>query len=552
MSTSPEKILLVEGNPEISDLIARQVLRPSGFQVKVISEGPQAIQAAVQFSPDVIIVNLNLPGLSGKDLLVALTSQGIKIPVIVIAEKGMEGDVIQAFRLGASDYLGWPLREAEVVSAVERAMIQVRARREREQLARKLESTNLELENRIRELTTIFSIGKAVTSIKDQQKLFEKIIEGAVYVARADKGWLLLKKGNDTDFRLRAQRNLPKSIASQIGKTWDDGISSLVSLSGETLSIHGDPLKQFKVAQLGRSALVVPVKAQKEVVGLMVVMRESAKPFSSSNQTLLEALADYASISLVNLSLFQAVEARTRPVHSGSENSPDTGIYSSEILFNINKGLQSPLVLISQEVDLLLEGKEARLDSKGQKSVLNIRKHLETVVDILNALVQLGKANEAKDFVMLNLVDIGRQTFSRFLKDAKNNNVRFQSDLPDEPIFVSANMGDLVQVFEALLSNAIRVSNAGSVILRVDKDKKGKPRVIVSDTGPGIDPEHQAKIFSPFYQITPEPGGAHQGFGLGLALAKEIIRNHKGNLRIKSQPNKGSSLYFTLPMVKQG
>ncbi len=550
MSTSPEKILLVEGDPEVSDLIARQALQPMGFKVKVISEGPQAIQAAIQFAPEVMIVNLNLPGLSGKDLLVALTSQGIKIPVIVIAEKGMERDVIQAFRLGASDYLGWPIREAEVVSAVERALTQVRARKEREQLARKLKSTNQELENRIRELTTIFSIGKAVTSINDPQKLFEKIIEGAVYVARADKGWLLLKNGNDNVFRLKAQKNLPKSIVSQLGKAWDDGISSLVGLSGETLTIYGDPLKRFKVARLGQSALVVPVKAHKEVVGLMVVMREAAKPFSSGNQTLLEALADYVSISLINLSLFQAVEAQGRAIHKVSGNSSDTDIYSNEVLFNINKSLQSPLVLISQEIDLLLEEKETRLDSKSQKSVLNIRAHLESVAEISKALQQFAKIHEPKDYVMLNLVDIGKQVVNRFQPLAQKNKVKLKSDLSAKPVFASAHQGDLVLVFEALLTNAIRVSANGKVKLRVDIDKQGRPRVIVSDTGPGIDPADQDKIFIPFYPVTSETGNTASGFGIGLALAREIVKNHNGSLRIKSQPKKGASFFFTLPIVK--
>jgi two-component system NtrC family sensor kinase len=309
--TSPrERILIVESDPEISDLIARQALRPLGYQVRVVGAAQVAIQDAVRLLPDVIIVNLNLPGLSGKDLLVALSSQGITPPVIVIAEKGMEGDVIQAFRLGASDYLSWPVREAEVVSAVERALSQVRARRERERLAQKFEKTNQELQRRVRELTTIFGIGKAVTSVTDQRTLFDKIIEGAVFVSEAEKGWLLLRKGNGKSFILSGCRNLPKSVESKVGQPWDDGISSLVALSGEALSIHGNPLKRFKVYRLGKSALVVPVKAQKEVVGLLVVIREEAVPFSPSNQAMVEAVADYASISLVNARLFEALEQR--------------------------------------------------------------------------------------------------------------------------------------------------------------------------------------------------------------------------------------------------
>ena len=162
MAVSQERILLVESDPEVSDLITRQVLKPLGYQVRVVGDATMAIREAIEISPDVVIVNMNLPGLSGKDLLVALSSQEFERPVIVIAEEGMEGDVIQAFRLGASDYLSWPVREAEVVSAVERALGQVRAEHERERLSQQLEKTNSELQRRVRELTTIFGIGKVL------------------------------------------------------------------------------------------------------------------------------------------------------------------------------------------------------------------------------------------------------------------------------------------------------------------------------------------------------------------------------------------------------
>ena len=100
MAVAKEKILLVENDPAVSDLIARQVLRPQGFEVKVLSEASTALQQAVTYAPDVVIANLDLPGLSGKDFLAALASQNIDIPVIMIAARGQEHDVIQAFRLG--------------------------------------------------------------------------------------------------------------------------------------------------------------------------------------------------------------------------------------------------------------------------------------------------------------------------------------------------------------------------------------------------------------------------------------------------------------------
>ena len=86
-----------------------------------------------------------------------------------MTSKGMENDLIQAFRLGAADYLIWPAREPEIINVVERVLHQVHERRERDQLATQLQQANQELQSRVRELTAIFGIGKAVTSITDQK-----------------------------------------------------------------------------------------------------------------------------------------------------------------------------------------------------------------------------------------------------------------------------------------------------------------------------------------------------------------------------------------------
>jgi DNA-binding response OmpR family regulator len=102
-----------------------------------------------QFAPDAIIEYFNLPGLSEKDLLVTLVSKGVNVPVIVLSRLGTEEDVIQNFRLGAFDYLIWPIGEAEVVTAVDRFLNQMCTRREREHLIHQLKETSNELQQRL-------------------------------------------------------------------------------------------------------------------------------------------------------------------------------------------------------------------------------------------------------------------------------------------------------------------------------------------------------------------------------------------------------------------
>ncbi len=389
MSNNVEKILLVESDPDISDLIARQALQPAGYAVEVVNDAGHAIQRAVSQAPDLIIADINLSDLSGKDLIVALSSQGIETPLIVIASEGEEEAIIQAFRLGATDYLLWPAREAEVVAAVERALKQVRESRARQRLDRQLKEANQELQRRVRELTTLFAVGKAVISITDQRLLFDKIVEGMVHVAEADFGWLLLREEKSRNFLLTAYRNLPPAWARKVGRPLDDGISSLVGISGETLAIHGEPLKRFKVATLGQAAVVVPIKVQQEVIGLLVVVRKANKPFDRNTQTLLEAVADYASISLVNARLFRALQETAEAAQVGERRK-------REQLTHLRNELQSRIQATLYPLELLLGGKMGMVTSEQLQALESMRTTLQSMLQLIASESPSQPASELK------------------------------------------------------------------------------------------------------------------------------------------------------------
>lgn len=370
MAYSGDRILLVENDPEISDLIARQALKPMGYQVDVVADSSAAIKLSLQTPPDLIIADINLPGLSTKDLLVALSAQGVHTPLLVIANKGQEHDIIQAFRLGAADYLMWPARDAEVLSAVERVIKGVHDIRDRQRLDLKLSETNQELQRKIREMTAIINIGKAVISINDQRFLFQKIVDGAVQVAGANTGWLLVRDQESKAFLLVAHRGLPDVWSKKMNLPLDDGISGLVALSGETLAIDGDPLLKFRVANLGKAACAVPIKVQNEVIGMLVVVRRDGRPFDRSEQTLLEAVTDYASISLVNARLFRAVSdsANTAKEREKQQNA---------LLESIRSSISEELQAAVYPIDLLLTGKPGNLTDEQRKALQTSRAALQ-------------------------------------------------------------------------------------------------------------------------------------------------------------------------------
>jgi two-component system NtrC family sensor kinase len=370
MASTGDRILLVENDPEISDIIARQALKSIGYQVDVVQDSSSAIKSSLETPPDLIIADLNLPGLSAKDLLVALTSQGVNTPLLVIANKGQEQDIIQAFRLGAADYLLWPARDAEVVSVVERVLQRVHEIRDRQRLDLKLSETNQELQRTVRELTAIINIGKAVISITDQQRLFQKIVDGALQVAEADIAWLLVRSEKRKTFLLTAHRGLPETWSKKMNMALEDGISGLVSVSGETLGIIGDALLKFRVANLGKSACAVPIKVQKEVIGMLVVVRKEERPFEQLEQTLLEAVADYASISLVNARLFRAL-------HDSTQASKDGEKQQNALLESIRSSIMEELQAATYPIDLLLTEKQGQLSAYQRQALQTARAALQ-------------------------------------------------------------------------------------------------------------------------------------------------------------------------------
>ena len=376
MSKNPlEKILLVASNPIILDIIGRQALSPLGFGVKIIGETRNIIQQVIDYDPALVITEMNLSGLSGMDLLVGLTSQGISVPLIVVAEKGQELAVLQALRLGASDYLLWPAKEAEIITTVERVIGHVREFLTSEKLDLRLKITNQKLQQRVKELTTLFSVGKAALSIHDEQTLFDKMVQGMAEATQADYGWLMIRDDVTNQFTLRGRGNLPKEWVEKAGQPLDDGISSLAIHSKETQTLNADQLEQMKAAWLGKSVVAVPIKIQDEVTGVLVMVRKDAAPFDSDLQVLLEVVADYAASSISNIREVRALQetlTNLRMEEAGQK----------EKIQGYQETMAQELEAIARPMEQVLSGETGPLNDEQEQALYNIKVNLDRLVKL--------------------------------------------------------------------------------------------------------------------------------------------------------------------------
>jgi signal transduction histidine kinase/DNA-binding response OmpR family regulator len=546
MANQRDRILIVAGDPVISDVIGRQTLLAAGYTLSTATNAAEAITRAQEETPELIIADIDLPGLSGKDLLVALNAHKISIPVIVLGRKGQEAAIIQTFRLGAADYLLWPVREPEIISAVERLLKQAQERRERERLTRQVQQGNAELQMRVRELTTIFSLGKAVTTVMDQSALFDKILDGALSITQADLGWFLVADENSKRYMLAAQRNLPRSVLTQGAQPLDDGISSLVSMSGEALSIYGEPLRRFRVSSLGQSALIAPIKVQKQTIGLLVMMRKQLQPFNTSEQHLLEAVADYASISLVNARLFRVLEERARSMQALMERAQTAEKIGAETLQVVRREMISPLEEARSLLERMMKD-PAWWSTEQRKLLVSLREQVDQLALITGSICSPAAPLRSPGCVK----ELINQSIDRMENFARNRNLSLNAQLPNDSLEVDNNSAEIIaQVLDGFISNAIKTSQpGGKITLRLEKTRAAEAHISVSDCGPGLDPRQVAHIFEKTAAADhrSQPFG---GLGIGLPLIHELVTGLHGKTWVESKPGQGTNFHFVIPIGK--
>lgn len=305
-----ESVLVVDDSAQNVEFLAEYVLKPNGYQVLVARNGAEGLKIALSQRPDLILLDNNMPRMSGMEVLDALNEHRANIPVIMMTFHGSETLAVQSFRLGVKDYVLKPFQISEMLEAIERALTEARLRRERDELTKRLMKSNQQLEQRLKELNTLFGIGKSVTSLLDQDKLLSRLVEAAVYLINAEEGSLLLVDEKTNELYMVAARGIDERLARSFRLRVEDSLAGEVITSGQPLVLTGADLTKIKTSYLVRSVMYVPLKIHGRVSGVLSVdNRQQQRDFTNHDLRLLSALADYAAISVENAKLFNQAES---------------------------------------------------------------------------------------------------------------------------------------------------------------------------------------------------------------------------------------------------
>ena len=326
-----ELILVIENNVETQQLLAKFVLEPNSYRFLTATDGETGLRLALHEKPDLIVVDMQLPGLSGLAVLRALREQSVDIPIICTTGHESVEMVVQAFRLGARDYVLKPFGPVEMQEAIRRALSSSTLREERDQLNQKLVEVNQQLQRQLQELNVIYTIGRSVTSLLDLNQTLNRVVESAVYLTDAEEGLLLLLDKDESELYLRAAKDLDETVARNLRVRVDDSIAGRVIKTGRPIFLTGDRAK-VTTGYLTKALLYLPLRVHdRGVIGVLgVVNRTREHSFSERDIFVLSGLADYAAIAIENAWLFETVEAERTKLETVLQNAQSAVIIVDE------------------------------------------------------------------------------------------------------------------------------------------------------------------------------------------------------------------------------
>ncbi|MDI6736543.1 MAG: HAMP domain-containing sensor histidine kinase [bacterium] len=226
----------------------------------------------------------------------------------------------------------------------------------------------------------------------------------------------------------------------------------------------------------------------------------------------------------------------------------------SDFLHTVSHELRTPLTSIKAFTEILLEDD---IDAAERTEFLEIiSRESDRLSRLINNLLMVSRIESGQLYWEMGMISINKVIKSAV--DAiklviEKKRVELKVKVVDNLPQLSGDEDKLVELLINLLDNASNFTDPGGKIELVSDEKKINNQseiwISVSDTGTGIEPEEQEKIFDRFYQVktdilTDKPKGS----GLGLAICKEIINHHGGNIWVESKPGEGTTFTFTLPV----
>jgi two-component system NtrC family sensor kinase len=304
-----ETILIVDDAQQNHHFLNDYVLVPQGYKPLSARDGVEGLQMAIRHTPDLILLDLNMPRMDGMEVLRQMNAQSIDIPVILMTFHGSEDLAVEVYRMGVKDYVIKPFYPDEMLRAIEKSLGESRLKREKDMLVDRMHQSNRELQSRVNELNVLYNMGKSVTSLLAMDQLLPKLADAAVQITGAEEAYLMVNEGDR--LMLRAAKRHDAQRAGTANTAVNDQLAVATLKNGRPLMIS-DASKLKSLPGSPSSAAYVPIMVEERQIGVLGVrnVKPDAPAFTNHHAALLSSLSDWAAIALENARNADALKSR--------------------------------------------------------------------------------------------------------------------------------------------------------------------------------------------------------------------------------------------------
>jgi GAF domain-containing protein/CheY-like chemotaxis protein len=412
-----------------------------------------------------------------------------------------------------------------------------------------------ELARSVEELRALGEVGQAISSTLDLQTVLSTIVARAMQLAGTDAGVIYEYDEPREVFVPRATEGLAAEIVEtmiSVPVRKGEGATGTLAQVLEPIQLPDilaapteSRVRDALVRAGYRALLAVPLVREGHLIGALTVIRRATGAFAPEVIDLLRTFATQSALAIQNARLFREIEDKSRQLELASQ-------HKSQFLASMSHELRTPLNAIIGLTEMMTEhaprfGTEKALEPLNR--VLKAGRHL---LSLINEILDLSKIEAGKlelNVEQVPIAPIVDEVAATSRPLAEQNGNRLVSDCNAGIGAIRADPLRLRQVLLNLLSNACKFTKEGEVALRVRKVVDGRDWIefAVSDTGIGMTPEQQAKLFEEFTQADSLTARRYGGTGLGLAITRKLARMMGGDVTVESTPGKGSVFTVRLP-----
>lgn len=420
-------------------------------------------------------------------------------------------------------------------------------------LFHELQTRTGELARSVEELEALGEVGQAVSSSLDVHQVLTTIVTHAAELSKSDAGSIYEFDAGAGQFMLRAAYGLTQELIGAIRRTpllLSETLVGRAAIQRAPLQVPdlvegpAEPLREVMVNAGFRAALAMPILREDRIVGGIVVRRRAPGSFPGETVRLLQTFATQSALAIQNARLFSEIEEKNHELEVASR-------HKSEFLANMSHELRTPLNAIIGFSEVLLEQLFGDLNPKQSDYLLDILASGRELLALINEILDLSKVEAGRmelDIGAFSIPEVLESSLTLVREHASRHGIALSLEMTPDIDLIEADELKVKRVIVNLLSNAVKFAPDGSSVGVVARHAGENIQISVQDTGPGIRPEDQERIFEEFQQVGQSALRRHEGTGLGLALAKKLVELHGGRIWVESAPGAGSTFTFTLPL----